>query len=120
MYALFIPLKNVCANSKIDSILKFVCVMLTYPFLNIVGCSVKVKISSFRCESDELCDVLVVDGTISIVGYGVNPGGGPSATTGTICNHDNSESKQSKFISLVVGESSSLLNIISIKFYVSS
>ena len=32
MYALFIPLKNVCANSKIDSILKFVCVMLTYHF----------------------------------------------------------------------------------------
>ena len=24
-------MKNVCANSKIDSILKFVCVMLTYP-----------------------------------------------------------------------------------------
>ena len=29
-------MKNVCANSKIDSILKFVCVMLTY--LRIISC----------------------------------------------------------------------------------
>ena len=42
-------MKNVCANSKIDSILKFVCVMLTYQNAHVVD-FLKTEICGQKCD----------------------------------------------------------------------